>query len=385
MIELQTGFGDLSLARWPASSDRSLQAWDAADELMLAHLFEHCQDTLASSRRMLVCNDAHGALACALHKYTPVVWSDSCLAHEAIRRNWSANKIPDTPDCLESIASPSGKFDVVLVKVPKTHALLEDQLVRIRPLLHENSVVIAACLIRHLQRSAIGMFEKYLGEVSTSLAVKKARLVFCTPDMLRPLSNSPYPDSYHEPQLDLTLSNHANLFCRDRLDIGARFFLQHLDKLPQAKNAIDLACGNGVLGICLQQRQPQAQIQFVDESYMAIDSARHNYQRLVKDHTHDPVFLTGNGLQNVDGNSAQLVICNPPFHTQHAVTADAARAFFRHSARVLCSDSKHSGELWIVANRHLRYRQDLLRHFKRCDVMASNNKFVLLRAQKPLS
>lgn len=377
--KLHTAFGIFVLRRWPVSSDQSLQAWDAADELVLAHLDEQYRDALTRSPSVLICNDANGALSCALHHHAPVIWSDSCLSHQSVRRNWQTNNLPNTPDCLESMNSPVGKFDIVVVKVPKAHALLEDQLIKIRPLLHEKSVVIAASLVRHLQRSAIGLIEKYLGSVSTSLAVKKARLVFCTPDMSRAIVDSPYPDSYHEPELNVTLGNHANLFCRDRLDMGARFFLQHLDKLPQANTIIDLACGNGVLGICIQQRQPQAQIQFIDESYMAVDSARSNYHVNVSQPISKPVFLTGNGLHASESNAAQLIVCNPPFHTQHTITADTARDFFKHSARVL-----NSGELWVVANRHLRYRHEMLRHFRQCDIVASNPKFVLFRAKKPL-
>jgi 16S rRNA (guanine1207-N2)-methyltransferase len=38
------------------------------------------------------------------------------------------------------------------------------------------------------------------------------------------------------------------------------------------------------------------------------------------------------------------------------------------------------GELWVVGNRHLGYHVKLKRVFGNCDVVASNPKFVVLRA-----
>lgn len=374
---LLSAFGEFNLARFPHSADRSLQPWDAADELILSHVHQMHAAQLDAGARVLVCNDAHGALTCALHLANPVNWSDSYLAHTAARVNWQSNHLPGEPDCLDSLTTPAGQFDLVLIKVPKTYALLEDQLARIRPLLHANSVVIASSMVRHLQRSAFALFEKYLGPVTTSLSVKKARLVFCQVDESQPPVASPFPDQYTDSGLDITLSNHANVFCRDKVDIGARFFVAQCHRLPDASKVIDLACGNGIMGIHVQKLQPDAQLHFIDESYMAVASARENYHAIFNNSSAGAAqFSTGNGLEPCGTALADLIICNPPFHVQHAIAQDTARAFFRAAARCLNTE----GELWIVANRHLNYRHDLQHHFRVCEVVASNQKFVVIRA-----
>lgn len=368
--------GEFALQRWPVSSDRSLQAWDAADELLLAYVHEHQSSLLGGGARLLVCNDTHGALSCALHEFQPVVWSDSCLSHGAVRRNWEKNSLDSQPDCVDSLSNPEGPFKLVLIKVPKTSALLEDQLSRIRPLLDEHSVVIAASLVRHLHRTAFTLFEKYIGALTTSLAVKKARLVFCAAPASQPVIDSPFPDAYTDAELGMTFVNHANVFCRDRVDIGARFFLDHCSNLPQANDIIDLACGNGILGICVQRLQPQAHLHFIDESYMSVASAQDNYASNIEKSAIAPSFTVGNGLEEVGSNVADLIVCNPPFHVQHAIADDTARSFFKHAARCL----RTGGQIWVVANRHLRYRSYLKRHFSHCDVVEGNRKFVLLKA-----
>ncbi len=381
MSRLSSALGQFTLTRWPASVDRSLQAWDAADELLIKHLCEKHQPDLDRCARVLICNDAHGALTCALHAASPVNWSDSFLAHTAARMNWQANRLPGAPCCVDSMTTPSGIYDLVLIKVPKTYALLEDQLARIRPLLHANSVVIAASMVRHLQRSAFALFEKYLGPVTTSLSVKKARLVFCHVEPSQPLLGSPYPDHYTDKALDITMLNHANVFCRDKVDSGARFFIAHCHRLPKAMQVIDLACGNGILGIHVQKVQPSAQLYFIDESYMAVASAQHNYHALIASPPVAPQFFTGDALEPFSASSVDLIICNPPFHVQHAIALDTARLFFQAAAGCLNS----AGELWIVANRHLAYRNELKRHFRVCELIAGNQKFVVIRAASKIA
>jgi 16S rRNA (guanine1207-N2)-methyltransferase len=40
------------------------------------------------------------------------------------------------------------------------------------------------------------------------------------------------------------------------------------------------------------------------------------------------------------------------------------------------------GELWVIGNRHLAYHAKLKHLFGNCDVIASDNKFTLLKSIK---
>lgn len=67
----------------------------------------------------------------------------------------------------------TGPFDWVLIRVPKTLALLEEQLIRLQGQLAPGAKVVAAGMIKHLPRSAGELMEEYIGPVQASLAVKK--------------------------------------------------------------------------------------------------------------------------------------------------------------------------------------------------------------------
>ncbi|MDM6867274.1 methyltransferase, partial [Escherichia coli] len=70
--------------------------------------------------------------------------------------------------------------------------------------------------------------------------------------------------------------------------------------------------------------------------------------------------------------------CNPPFHQQHAITDHIAWQMFNDARRSL----KYGGELYVVGNRHLDYFRKLKRAFGNCTTIATNNKFVILKATK---
>ena len=81
---------------------------------------------------------------------------------------------------------------------------------------------------------------------------------------------SDFPLRWPLEQTPYTLVNHANVFSREKLDQGARFFLQHLPETPNGDLVIDLGCGNGVLSLALLSQNNDIQLICADESYMAV-------------------------------------------------------------------------------------------------------------------
>jgi len=81
-------------------------------------------------------------------------------------------------------------------------------------------------------------------------------------------------------------------------------------------------------------------------------------------------------LMEVESESADLILCNPPFHQQNTVGDQIAVSLFKQSQRVL----RKGGELWVIGNRHLDYHTYLNRLFGAHAVVASNSKFVIVKA-----
>lgn len=369
-----TPFAQLDLIRHPEQQGEPLQAFDAADEYLLNHLH---QQGLPADARVLLLNDNFGALASNLLGRADVTSSgDSHLGYLALTANLARNRL--TADALTFVPASEvaqGPFDLVLIRVPKTLALLEEQLIRLHGQLTPSAQVMAAAMIKHLPRAAGDLLEKYIGPVQASLAVKKARLLFATPEA-KPAPVSPYPTRYRLEQPPLDLLNHANLFCREGLDIGTRAFLPHLPKHLGRIRVADLGCGNGVLAIAYALGSPQAELTLVDESYMAVQSAKENWRAALGER---PVEIrAGDGLAEQEEDSLDLVLCNPPFHQQQVVGDFLAWCMFQQARAALVK----GGELWIVGNRHLGYHAKLKRLFRGVEQVAATPKFVVLKAIK---
>jgi len=381
----QTPFAELDLHRIPSdgSQANSLRAWDAADELMLNHLAQ--QQLPEVSSKLLIINDGFGALSGSLSDYSVTNWNDSLISHLACKANLKRNQRTAPIDFLPSTAKPSGLFDLVLIKIPKTLALLEHQLITLKPHINDHTVIIAGGMVKYLQTSHQQLFEKYLGSSTTSLARKKARLIFSTTERRQQASQSPYPLNNYYSQIDLHISQHANVFSKNKLDIGTGFMLQQFNQLPDGNRIVDLGCGNGILGIMAKRQQPKCQLYFIDESYMAVESARNNYfnqNNLQSQQAEDKDnFLVSNCLEQTTLADIDLILCNPPFHHSNTVDDHIAWQMFKQSYKAL----KQGGRLWVVGNRHLGYHVKLKRLFGHCKTVASHHKFVVLEAQKKLA
>jgi len=371
---LESPFARLDLIRQPEQQNEPLQAFDAADEYLLAHLAEQ---GVSTETRVLVLNDSFGALAGSLAGQVRVTSSgDSFLGALALEKNLVRNgQAFDAVHHVPASEAWTGPFDRVLIRVPKTLALLEEQLIRLQGQLAPGAQVIAGAMIKHLPRAAGDLLERYIGPVQASLAVKKARLLIATPEA-REQAVSPYPTRYRLDEPAIELLNHANVFCREGLDIGTRAFLPHLPGNLGSARVADLGCGNGVLAIASALKNPQAQYTLVDESFMAVQSARENWQATLGER--EAVIRAGDGLAGQAPQSLDVVLCNPPFHQQQVVGDFLAWRMFQQAREALVV----GGALYIVGNRHLGYHSKLARLFRGVEQVAATPKFVILKARK---
>jgi 16S rRNA (guanine1207-N2)-methyltransferase len=222
------------------------------------------------------------------------------------------------------------------------------------------------------------LFGHILGPTTTSLAWKKARLIFITRDESMNTGASFNTERYLvEADREYSIVNHANVFSRGRLDDGTRLLIENMPTSTRYQRIVDLGCGNGLLGLTAASLNAQASVLFSDESYLAVACARENFISAFGT-DRDADFKVTDCLQGIADESANLVLNNPPFHQQNTVGDAIAWKMFIEARRVL----KPLGELWVVGNRHLAYHAKLKKLFGACEQIASNRKFVVLKAQK---
>ena len=382
-INFESETGTWQLQRWPLNQhNSSLQAWDAADELLITHAVAAIASFTTTHQRqpnVLIINDSYGALSCALAGCQQTQINDSLLAAQGTLYNRQQNHL--STEQLTQLTSldnyPSA--DIVLLKLPNNHSYLQFILQQLAIVATPETIIYASAKAKDITRNVMAIFEQLLGPSSASLTVKKCRLIQSQVNPATAQNKAvEFPIVWPLEGTSFKVVNHANVFSREKLDLGARVFLKHLPQLQDNQTVIDLGCGNGVLGLKLLQQNSTIKMIMTDESYMAIDSARQTIANNLPEQLAQCEFVIDDCLQQQADKSVDYILCNPPFHQQQEVTRHIANQMFTDAKRVL----KQGGYFRIVANRHLNYTEVLQRLFGNCRLLATGPKFVILEAIK---
>lgn len=164
------------------------------------------------------------------------------------------------------------------------------------------------------------------------------------------------------------------VFSADGIDPASRALA---DNLPETLGAhvIDLGAGWGYLSHRALSREAIRQIDLVEADHAALECARINVT--------DPraQFHWADALRWRPETGADTVLMNPPFHTVRKADPALGRDFIAAAAEML----KPTGQLWMVANRHLPYEQTLAGLFAEVvEAPGGDTKFKLLNARRPL-
>ncbi|MBN2619265.1 MAG: class I SAM-dependent methyltransferase [Spirochaetales bacterium] len=343
------------------SSD-NFRGWDAADEYLLG------QDI--TGKEILVIGDLNGALTCGFYSdgRNITTYTNSCLNEKFIGSAINSNGV--SAQIITDFTMFPERVDYIVVKLPKSLDMLEYYLQKI-VVAYKDVPVVFGGMVKYMPISMIRLLEKYYKEVKTSLAVKKARLAFCS-GVLEVEHKNQFPKGYDAFD-DIKVLSYPGVFSSEHLDLGTRFLLKHIEPTIHG-SVIDLGCGSGVIGATVKKRYPDTEVVLTDHSYLAVESARETF----RENGVDGTFYVMDILENMENESADYILCNPPFHMDTRILTDVALNMFKESKRVL----KKGGILYVVANKHLGYHKKLRLLYHNLKRVADNEKFNIFSVRK---
>ncbi|OFI39447.1 SAM-dependent methyltransferase [Arthrobacter sp. SW1] len=370
------------LRRFPDVEAPNLFAHDATDRLLVETAAEH----LAPGARLAVVGDRYGALTlgalAALDVSGVRVAQDLYSGRSALQRNAEAAGLAGR---FESVGPGEGgglygarlfeDASVVLLQLPRSLAELEeiaDAVARHAP---DDAVLLAGGRVKHMSLGMNSVLERFFESVQPQLAERKSRVLVARGPK-RPAGPPRFPVLDEVAELGITVASHGAAFSGGKLDIGTRFLLSFLDRMPDARHAVDLGCGTGILAAMYARSHPRARVTATDQSAAAVASS--TATAVANGLAGRIAVVHDDAMSGFGEGSADLILLNPPFHLGASVHAGAALKMFEAAARVLAP----GGELWTVYNSHLQYRPALERLIGATTELGRNPKFTVTRSIK---
>ena len=363
------------LRRYPDVEAANLYAVDAADRLILDVAAEPL--AAAGNGEVAVIGDGYGALtlgAAAAHDLRGIrVHQDLLTGELALAANARTHGLADryVVHALDESLLKGVRF--VLLRLPRVLGGLAEIADAIARYAEPDVEIFAGGRDKYLTKTMNEVLGKSFSRVQASRGRQKSRALLVGAP--KPIGELPFPAWERITDFDLEVVAHGAAFSGARLDIGTRFLLHHLRVMkPDARDAIDLGCGTGLLAVALAKSRPGISVIGTDQSAAAVASAAATVEA---NRVGDQVTVVrDDAMSSAPDNSADLVLCNPPFHVGAAVHTGSAIKMFAETGRVL----RPGGELWTVYNTHLNYRGVVQRLVGCTEVVGRNRKFTVTRS-----
>ncbi len=171
---------------------------------------------------------------------------------------------------------------------------------------------------------------------------------------------------------DLTLEADPGVFAAGKLDPGTARLLEVVQfRAFAGKRLLDMGCGYGL--IALKASLAGAAVTAIDDDLLAVRSTHRNAER----YGADVRALHSDVDSEIQGETFDVVLMNPPFHVGKQVVMDVPQAFLAAAYERLVP----GGTLLLVANRALPYERELA-GFASWETLRSDAQFKVLRATR---
>lgn len=360
----------LTITRYPATKLSSLQAWNAADMYILNYL----RDEKINIDGLSISNDRFGYLATNLASYNPTQIVAYKSQEKAIRLNYEANGLLfDDSKLVNPLEQLTKPINISLIKIPKSTELFGLYLDQVSSVLQDDGIAVCGFMTKYFNKKILEVAGLFFEEVHQSLAWKKSRLLILKKKKAVVEFQKEHSLSFdHEKTGSIQIQQYAGVFSSNNIDYASQFFIDHLTVENTDHEVLDIGSGNGVLSIAAKALQEDAEVHLVDDSYLAIESSRLN---LKDKKTH---FYYNDTLDEIESDSIDLAISNPPFHFEFETNIEIPVQLFKQIHRCL----KNGGKFKSVASKHLNFKTHLEPLFTSTRIVAENSKFVIYESIK---
>lgn len=188
------------------------------------------------------------------------------------------------------------------------------------------------------------------------------------------LQDKAYTQAVEITEQTVVFASKPGLYGWNKIDQGSQLLIAQLPNVLAEMTAspvkvLDLGCGYGYLSV-MASRLMDAEFYATDNNVAAIEYCRENFSR---HQVRGEVVLADCGKDVAI--SADLVLCNPPFHQGFAVEGDLTDRFLLAARQRLHSD----GRAVFVVNSFIPLEKKAAAHFSQVQTLVNNKRFKVLQ------
>ena len=272
---------EFNFERYPKTENASLRAWSASDE----HILKYLEENNLQQQNPVIYNDRFGFLTCTLNELSPLTVINDKSQEKSCLFNLEKNKLEIKNDrFIFPLDSLTAKVDLSIIKVPKSLELFRLQLNQLSVALNDDALVICSFMTRHFTGQILIIVNDYFSEVEQSQAWKKSRLLI----LRKPKNPGTILLTKTIRWKEKEFKQYPGVFSSGNIDFATQFLIENLQVKEEDKKVLDLASGNGVIGYCIKEQNPECELHLLDDSFLAVESSKFNLSgELISFHYND--------------------------------------------------------------------------------------------------
>ena len=170
---------------------------------------------------------------------------------------------------------------------------------------------------------------------------------------------------------DLLFTSDNGIFSKSMIDYGSRVLLDNIE-IKKEKTLLDVGCGYGTFGICLNKVYSHLNVDMVDVNDRALELAKLNAKN---NNIHANIYKSFI-YENVQG-SYDVIVTNPPVRAGKEVVTTILQESIEHL--------NENGSLWVILQKKQgapSAKKKMEEVFGNCEIVKRDKGYYLLHSVK---
>ncbi len=266
-----------------------------------------------------------------------------------------------------------GEFDTVIIRLPKSHAYFDMILNTTAKLCKKNAKIIVFGMTDEGIKGAKSKMKSFFGNIETIFFKKRCHII--ASEKISILEEKFINDFIIKSKIlydnyEFNVNFYPGMFCAGKLDLGTKILIDSLrNTLKGNEDILDYGCGSGIIGVILNKYFKSITYSGLDIDSISLLASKSNLP--------NSDFILANSLESDTLSKYDLILSNPPMHTEKREHIEIIVNLIKNSPKKL----KKNGKLIIVVQSRLNLKEYFDKYFKKYNILKKTNHYTVYIAQ----